>query len=241
MLLAPGKGGDFTASPDGRFLAIVRPDTVELTNVDGTPTGSGVISYTPVMTYSEYAYYAEPVWSGDSSAVAAAIPSADPLAPAPTGSVWRLTVGGGPSLLGTIPGQFLFASGPAPYVSPDLAKVGFGRPTSSPDVSNLYWAAVDGTGETVVGPFSQWMGWAPDSVHFVFNAGAPLTLTLGDTAGGSAPPVTGTDLRWFNATEFIYLSGAMGAWTIHRGGLGLAPIPLASPAGDFIAYDFAYR
>ena len=108
MLLAPGTGGDFTASPDGRYLALTRPDTVEIRLADGSPSGSGVIPYSPVITYSEYAYYAQPVWSADSAGVAVAIPSPDPFAPAPTGSIWRLPTGGSAALAGTIAGQFFF-------------------------------------------------------------------------------------------------------------------------------------
>src|SRR3972149_1914157 len=60
MLLAPATGGDFTISPDGRYLALVRPDTIEIRLADGSPSGSGVITYEPVTTYSDYAHYAQP-------------------------------------------------------------------------------------------------------------------------------------------------------------------------------------
>jgi hypothetical protein len=43
MLLAPGTGGDFTISPDGRYLALVRHDTIEIRLADGSPSASGVI------------------------------------------------------------------------------------------------------------------------------------------------------------------------------------------------------
>jgi hypothetical protein len=33
----------------------------------------------------------------------------------------------------------------------------------------------------------------------------------------------------------------MGAWTLQRGGIGLPASPLASPAGDFVQFDFVYR
>ena len=241
MLLAPGTGGDFTVSPDGRYLALVRHDAIEIRLADGSPSGSGIITYEPVITYSEYAYYAQPVWTPESSMIGVAIPSADPLAPATTGSTWQLPVGAPATLVGTISGAFFFASFNAPLLSPDLSQVAYTRPTSAPNVSNLYRASADGSGETLAATYSQWTGWSPDSTHFVFSSGDALNLQLGDLAGGLAPLVSGTDLRWFSPEAFVYLSGSMGAWTLQRGGLGAPSTPLASPGGDFIDYAFAYR
>lgn len=240
MLLAPGTGGDFTASPDGQYLAIVRPDTIEIRRANGTPTGSGTISYTPVITYSEYRYYARPVWAPDSSAIGAAIPSSDPLAPATTGSIWRLPVGGTASLLSTISGQFLLLSGSDKLLSPDLARVAYTKPTSTPNVHNLYWSFADGSGETLIATFRAWGGWSPDAQHFVFSLGDAFNLQLGDVAGGSDPLAMGTDLKWFGPTEFLFLSGSMGGWTLNRGSLGGPATALDSPTGDFVDYDFAY-
>jgi len=241
MLLAPGNGGDFTSSPDGQYLAIVRPDMIEIRLANGTPTVSGVITYMPVTTYSEYAYYAQPVWDGDSMTIGVAIPSPDPLAPATTGSIWRLPVGGSASLAGTITGQFFLLSGSEPLVSPDLAHVIYARPTATPNIWNLYLGSVDGSGETLIGVYLVWGGWSPDAQHFVFSLGDATNLQLGDVTGTSAPLVTGTEVRWFTPTEFLSLSGSMGGWTLNRAGIGSAPVPLASPAGDFIDYDFAYE
>jgi len=241
MLLAPGRGGDFTASPDGRFLALVRPDTVELVNIDGSPSGSGVIPYAPVITYSEYAYYAQPVWNPASSMVGVAIPSPDPLASSTTGSIWRLPVGAPASLISTISGQFFRLSGDVPLVSPALTHVVYARPTATPNIWNLYRASLDGNGETLVGTYNSWMGWSPDGARFVYSSAGPMSLLVGDLAGGSAPLVTGTDLRWYNPEAFVFQSGSMGAWTLQQGAPGAPPTPLASPAGDFIDYAFAYR
>ena len=241
MLLAPGTGGDFTSSPDGRYLAVVRPDTIEIRLANGAPTGSGVIAYPPVVTYSEYSYYAQPVWDAASSMIGVAIPSPDPLAPATSGSVWRLPVGGSASLLGTIDGQFFLLSGTGPLVSPDLTHVVYARPTATPNIWNLYLASVDGSGETLVDVYLVWSGWSPDAQHFVFSRGDATSLQLGDLTGASVPLVTGTEPGWFTPTEFIFLSGSMGGWTLNRSGIGSAAVPLASPAGSFIEYDFAFR
>jgi len=241
MLLAPGSGGDFVPSPDGRYLALSRSDLVEILLADGSPSGSGTIAYDPVITYSEYAYYAQPVWNSDSTAIALAIPSRDPLAPSTSGSIWRLPVGAPATLVATLEGQFFLMTSYAPLVSPDLAKVVFTRPTTTPNVVELYRSAVDGSGETLVGEFGAWMGWSPDSAHFVYGAADPTGLLLADASGASTPLVVGTDLRWYTPADFLYLSGSMGGWTIERGAIGSAPSGLASPGGDFVDYDFTYR
>ena len=242
MLLAPGSGGDFTASPDGRYLAITRPDTIDILRADGAPTGSGVINYSPVITYSEYAYYAQPVWAPDSMSIGAAIPSSDPLAPSTTGSVWRLPVGGSPSLVSTISGQFfLFGTGSEPLLSPDLSLVAYTRPTTAPNIWGLFVASSNGTSENLMASADlSWAGWSPDSLHIVYSLGAPLNLQLGDLSGASTPLTTGTRLQWLNPAEFVYLAGSAGAWSLQRDGIGTAGTTLATPSGDSVDYDLAY-
>jgi hypothetical protein len=122
-----------------------------------------------------------------------------------------------------------------------LTHVVYTRPTSTPNVWNLYRASVDGSGETLVGTYSAWAGWSPDGAAFVYSSTDPISLLLVDLAGGSTSLVTGTDLRWYTPSAFVFLSGSMGAWTVQRGAIGSASTPLAAPAGDFIDYDVAYR
>jgi hypothetical protein len=39
----------------------------------------------------------------------------------------------------------------------------------------------------------------------------------------------------------VYLSGSSGAWTLMRGSIGGPAVALASPAGDFVAFDLAHK
>jgi hypothetical protein len=194
-----------------------------------------------VITYSEYAYYAKPVWNPESTMIGLAIPSHDPLAAETSATTWHLPVGGAPTLVATIAGQFFFPSFSVPLVSADLSQVAFTRPTTTPNVSNLYRASFDGSGETSVGTYGSWNGWSPDSAHFVFSPDDPMNLQLGDLAGGVAPLVSGTDLVWFDPTQFVYLSGSGGSWALNRGGIGSPSTVLATPAGSFVNFDVAYR
>jgi hypothetical protein len=241
-LRAPESGGDFQISPDGLKAVLTQHDRLSLITIDGADIRRDAIIFTPVITYSEYLYHPIGQWAPDSSAVGFAIPSADPLAPDPSATIWRLPADGGPAAnLATIPGGFFFTQSRAPSISPDLAWVAFLRDTTTPNMSNLLLAHADGASETIVATGQMfWNGWAPDSTHFVFGQDAPMNLQLGAPGGPSAPLASGPQFRWVNATTYIYLSGSSGAWTVMRGSTGGPSFALASPAGDFVAYDAAY-
>jgi hypothetical protein len=239
-LLEPGSGGDFTPSPDGTQLAIVRADEVDLINIDGTNHRVGLVTFTPIITHSEYQFYPIPVWRPDSSGFGLVIPSADPLIPPYTGVVWEVPASGGVAAAHpSISGRFFLFGGHDRLLAPDLAHVAFQRETAAPNVEDLYVAGVDGSGETLVTTGAiQWASWAPDSVHFVYTVGGPMDMQVATLGGPSAPLAVGTDLQWINATDYLYLSGSSGAWTLQKGTLGSGAAPLVSPPGEFVQYDF---
>jgi hypothetical protein len=238
-LLPPEQGGTFSISPDGTQVALVQPTSVSLANSDGTNRRADLVTFESIITYSEFLYHPPAVWAPDSSAVGIVIPSHDPLAEETSGTVWRIPADGTPATsLATIEGEFYFTQmGEGGLISPDLSKVVFRRETS-PNVYDLYRANSDGSGETVydLGDV-RWMGWSPDSGHFVYVKGAN-DIYLGRIG---TPPLmlgTGTDLRWITPTRYVYLSGTYGAWTLVRGELGAGDTALVSPSGEFVAYDF---
>ena len=235
-----GAGGDFAFSPDGAYVAIVRPTTIGLANADGSGMSADLVTHAAVITYSEYMWYAEPVWTADSSAVGLTIPSADPLAAGTTGTLWRVPAPGGPAVgLATISGDFFFAQFDGPVLSPDLSRVAFLRDTGTPNVRNLIIANSDGSGETIYATGQLgWVGWAPDGAHFVFSEGVGNNLRLGALGTPATPLVTGTRLRWLDGVQFLYMSGSPGAWTLNRGTIGGGSVALAALAGDYPSYDF---
>jgi hypothetical protein len=239
-LLPPGSGGTFAIAPDGSRIAIASPNAIGLVDADGSSHRPDLITYPTIITYSEFLFSPPLVWAPDSSAVGVVIPSDDPLAPSPGGAVWRIPAAGGPAvMLSTLSGQLYFPqmSGGS-LLSPDLARVVILRDTATPNIRQLILANADGTGEMVyVTDDVQWAGWAPDSLHFVYGAGSPTSLVLGQVGGAPAPIGSGTSLRWISATEFLYLTGSYGSWSLVRGGIGGASTTLVSPAGDFVAFD----
>ena len=235
-----GAGGDFAFSPDGTRVAIIRPTTVGLANADGSGLSADVVTYTAVITYSEYMYYVRPLWTADSAALGLAIPSSDPLAPATSATVWRVPAAGGPAvILATISGDFFFTQFDSTVLAPDLSRVAFLRQTGTPNVQNLIIADSDGSGETIYATGQLgWLGWAPDGMHFIFSEGAGNNVRLGALGTPPAGLVTGTRVRWLNGSEFLYLSGSPGLWTLNRGTIGGGSAALATLAGDYPTYDF---
>ena len=73
-----------------RELAVVRPEAVDLANIDGSSHQVGLVTYPHIITYSEYLFYVRPVWRPDGSNVGVVIPSPDPLTPPLSGTVWTI-------------------------------------------------------------------------------------------------------------------------------------------------------
>ena len=242
-LLPPGQGGAFTPSPDGETIAIVRPTSIGLVNADGSDLRADLVTFPMIITYSEYQSYPRVTWSPDSRALGAAIASADPLAPDPSGTVWRIeadsaAVSSGPA----ISGDFFFSQFSAAALAPDLGQIAFGRRGSDPNTTELYLGQADGSGIAIyTSGDAGWKGWSPDSGHFVFSQDSPVTLRLGAPGALASPLGSGHTLQWINPGEFVVLGGGEGSWTLSRGTLSGPLEPLASPSGEHISFDVIPR
>lgn len=238
-LLPAGEGGDFAIAPDGSQMAVITPTSVSMVDADGTNHRPDLITFPWVITHSEFLFYPLSVWSPDSTALVASIPSEEPFVDPVSGSLWRIPADAGPaSLLATISGNFYVHFRRGSAVAPDLSWVAFTR-RSGPDDEDLLIAHTDGTGEVIYTTGEvDWAEWSPDSTHFAYRFGSSPSLMIGALGSAPIPVGPGTDFRWVNETEFLYLAGGMEAWTLTRGTIGGATTALASPAGDFVAYDF---
>ncbi|MGH2621928.1 MAG: hypothetical protein ACRDHG_15355, partial [Anaerolineales bacterium] len=137
-LLAPGQGGDFTLSPDRTQLAIVRPDSISFARSDGTDLRAEVLTFTPVITFSEYFFYPRPTWSPKGDSVLVAIPGENPFAESPSGTIRRVpAAGGSPSVLASISGDLFRPQGEAQLISPDGTTVAYLRAGALSDEEEL--------------------------------------------------------------------------------------------------------
>ncbi len=239
-LLAPGSGGDFYPSPDGTKLAIIQSTSIGFSDSDGSNLHPEILTFPAVMTYLEYSYYPEPVWSPDSSHFAVVIPSQDPLAPDPKSTVWILSVDGRPPIqTALIDGQSFFPQAfGAPVIAPDLSKVAFMRPGTEQNDEHLVFADEDSGSEIVYTTGNlRWVGWSPSSSAFVYSVG-PMDLQLGAIGEPPQPLGNGMQFRWVNSEDYLFLTGSRGDWTLMRGSVGAVVEELLRPVGDFIAYDF---
>ena len=243
-LLAPGQGGDFTLSPDGTQLAIVRPSSISFARADGTDLRSEVLSFSLVQTFSEYFYYPRPIWSPEGDSVLVAIPGENPFAESPSGTIRRVpAAGGSPTVLASISGDLFRPQAEAPLISPDGTTVAYLRAGALSGEDELLWYR-PGTGESFTYALGtlQWKGWAPDSVHFAYTAGSGLDLFIGEVGGPPRPLGSGSSLRWVDDQQFLFLAGIPGRWTLTLGSLSAAPlslVELVGSAGAFVSYDFA--
>lgn len=234
--LVPGAGGDFTASPTGDSIAIVRPDSLGFVNATGADLRPEVLTFPPVITYSEYFFYPLPVWSGNS--VVLPVPQEDPFFAAEPGTIWAID--GTPRTLARPIGDLFGPQRELPIVSPDGSSVAFLREADAAGERDLVIQRLDNGEQTIydTGPI-QWRGWAPDSTRIVYSKGSGLDLYLGEIGAAPVPLGSGTGLRWINADEYLYLAGSPGSWILTLGGLDRSPTPLASPSGNFVAFDLA--
>jgi 8-oxo-dGTP pyrophosphatase MutT (NUDIX family) len=85
-------------------------------------------------------------------------------------------------------------------------------------------------------------GWAPDSQHFLFRVFDPITLYLGEV-GEEAQVFDASgelvELRWLDASNYLALFRAKGAWEIHRGELQVGGEVLVQGSGSLSVFDFS--
>ena len=78
--LAPnGTAGRYAISPTGGHVALSSGNTISVLDL-AAGSIAAAIEFDPILTYSEYAYKPEAVWSADGSVFTVAVPSVDPMA-----------------------------------------------------------------------------------------------------------------------------------------------------------------
>lgn len=247
-LLPSGQGGEFVYSPDGQQITVITPTSISLINTDGSNRRQ-MLSYSMVSTYSEYIYYALPIWSADSKSLRVAIPPADPLGiPREATTLWSIpTDGNSASQIGSIMAAPF--GGIENAFSPDFSHVIY---TSESNASgqiqlDLHLANADGTNDTILmsNPFIAFYGWAPDSQHFIVSAGEPALVQLGDLNKNFHPIAEDTksigNVTWVSDNEILYVKGGDGIWELHLGTLDGNSIIIDSIQGSPPPYDFTYK
>jgi WD40-like Beta Propeller Repeat len=240
QVLTPGSAGRFSLSPNGQWIAVTRPQDVSLISADGATVKPNLITFAPIITYSEYAYKPDVTWSTDSAFFTLAIPSADPLAADSNAALHRVNIDGSVQDLIVIPGNFVFGGGLS--LSPDGQHVAY----STVDAANVYTLHVAGTtdgagGSEIESGLVRIFGWSPDSLHFAFhvvNDGIYAgTLNLNPQQLAPQVPII-KDVAWSDVNNIVFTGTVNDHWGVRQatiGGNGAADI--AGPFGQEIVFD----
>jgi hypothetical protein len=212
LILLAGWGGEFAYSPDGKQVAISKSDSVILCNADGTNYRK-VLDYTPVLTYSEYRYYAQPFWSPDGDFLRLAIPPTDPLAePRQPTTLWRIDMDGKPAYpVGNIPAIPPYDN-PVAF-APNLQYLAYLKEIglAAENMRELHIARGDGSGDWVYqkGKMLQFYSWSTDSRRFAFSLDEDAVMQLGSL--DATPSLFASDaigimvIHWVDAKRVLYL------------------------------------
>jgi Tol biopolymer transport system component len=241
-LLPVGQGGYSLASPSGKMLAVVKSDSVNLVNVDGSDFRT-VLKFTPVLTYSETAFYPEPCWSSDSSRLVVAIPPQDPLnAPGET-LIWEIAVKDGAlRQVASFSARSLNEQGV--HISPDLTHVAYLKPVDNK--VELHIARLDGSEDEA---FTErvdnagFSGWSTDSSQFAYWTGQPGQVKIGQI--GRAPADfnildSAAGFRWVGADSYLFLNGTPGEWQLNFVTQYHQTLPLGKPE-NMSDFDFSIQ
>ena len=208
--LSPGQAGHFYFSPDGNKMALVTPDRIDVLNTDGSDRHIGVLNYPFVLTYSEYAFHAVPVWAEDGSYLRVSIPPQDSLGdPTATTNIYHLHTDGSPASLLT---SVVVAPLQGSTLAPNLNHFAFIEEIGDPGDGNFSLKLSNLSGGTPIEFYSGSIGfgsWAPDSSHFYFNQFNPNQYFI---AQREDPGVIGIDssnvmdFEWITSDSFLFLT-----------------------------------
>ncbi len=246
------EGGSIVFAPNGKQMAIVtsgdyedKPGDISIANIDGSNLQQGLLAYKSVLTYSEYAFYAKPVWSADSQTVYVPIPPSDALGDGGPTNVWEIDVASGAALPA---GQFDAAPffGGELQISPELGKVAYMvEDAQDPNTRALHVANLDGSEDNVVSSGQIFFdSWAPGSENFIFSNNLSGNYEFSSLSGDvqamskSADETIGT-FDWVNADQFLVTVGDYGNWELRLGTPDGEFETIATPTDDFFIFDFA--
>jgi len=244
-LLPAGSGGQYTYSPDGSQIALSTPTDISLINADGSNRRNSILTYTSVMTYSEYAFHAAPAWAPDGSFLRVVIPYFDSLGdPSQPSKLYQLPVDGSPAFSIGILANAPLQSG---YFSPDVSKLAYSQEVGVPsdNTYSIQIANFDGSasGEVARGSF-RFSSWARDSSHYAYYAWDPgnIYLAQGGVAGATLvglSPVN--EPQWISARRLLFVWRNAAEWQLRLGTLdGNSSLISGLGAGDgYVSFAFA--
>lgn len=243
-LLAPGKGGMFYLSPNQQYVTVSRAAALDLYAISPasfTPVTS--LPFPMIITYSEYNYMPAIFWSLDSSFFTSLVPSEDPMADMPYGSLYRVGVDGATTLLSQPPGNFVFGGGSV-QISPDGQWLASGQYNSMGEMV-LSLSRTDGSATVPVSTMQglDALAWSRDSQRLAFiltTSNTSGTLSTITTAGASTLITNGgrvNGAQWLDGETLVYLTRDSAAWKLWLHSPGSGESLIASGMAEDAQFD----
>jgi hypothetical protein len=218
VLFPAGEGGNISYSPDGMTMMITTPQELQFMNVEAQDLHPGGMDFFAV-GFGEYYAYPSLAWTSDSQAVLLAQPEVEGYDQDLPVRIWRTPVDGSPAT------QLLEVAGffPTFSFSPDLQEVAYWQNVPpNPNMRQLHIAALDGSENIIYksGEVLDFVGWAPDSRHFVYGIWDQEKAFVGDLCGEPVPldvdfyPV---GIRWLDSSRFLFERPSEGAFELYEG------------------------
>lgn len=239
VLLPVSQGGYITYSPDGKIMIIADHSHIRMLRVDNLNEPQTIISYTAICGLPD-CYIPQPAWSPDSSSFLLALPSEgmnpddflngleEPF------TIWNISADG--SKLKRL-GEILRIAGSYSF-SPDLKRVAYYGRENNEDVSDLHISNVDVSADVVYDSVQEqtFLGWAPDSQHFAYQAFQDMPFMYGDICEPATQltDVVGAQfLGWLDATRVFLLVGT-DFYLSPAGGISSPLLQI----GETVVYDY---
>ncbi len=225
QILSEGEGGLFAFSPDGTRVVVTTPTSVTMMNADGSNRRL-LVAFDPFLLETVDVYYPVPVWAPDSTyaliAIASRVEGAEGAAWYLSDvDLWRLPLEGDATLLGTLSGAFPFPSKFDALWSPDRTHTAYIRHTNpSRETGELIIGREDGSDPIVYasGKDVGFLGWAPDSRHFLFIGQGEIHLgQIGAPPVSLGLPAYRSIDEYFRALSFYWLDGETFVYIVEVG------------------------
>ncbi|MDX1437820.1 MAG: hypothetical protein R3335_13485, partial [Anaerolineales bacterium] len=229
VLFPPGEGGMLSYSPDGRALAVVTPESLDLVNLETGERQEAGLDYF-ALGMGEYYFFPPLEWAPDSRSLYLIQPEKEGFEQDMEIGVWQVPVDGGPAeLLSQVKGF-----GPSVSLSPDLSRVAYWKAEAGSNYRELHIAALDGSEDIryAAGDLMEFQGWTPDSGFFVYRLwqpedSQPMLGGLCSPAAALTPPGVVAAPDWIDEVHFLYIIENDGLLELHLGtpgGLGGLPL-----------------
>lgn len=213
----------FFISPNGARLVLSMSDQIQLADINGNGLLK-VLTFEPVITYSEYALKPRAQWRPDSQSFYLVVPSVDPLASDASASFYQVGMDGVANKVMTIPGNFLFGGTIPAEFSPDGNVLLYSINDGSNNMA-IHLVNKDGSNDRIVATVSLPIGygWSPDSTHYVYTAdGQGFIVEQGNsTATPFVAQGNVMDIDWLNAQTLVYqtlMDNSNAIYTLEVGG-----------------------